>query len=57
VGVLIHDGIITDARHIKRVVNKMAESSVYVKCYYWLMDNYPQIHEEWEIACYKDESE
>ena len=34
---------------------KMYESSVYVKCYYWLMDNYPEIHEEWEIACYKDE--
>jgi hypothetical protein len=32
------------------VVNKMYESSVYVKCYYWLMYNYPEIHEEWEIA-------
>jgi hypothetical protein len=61
VGVLIHDGIITDALHIKRevstteyVVNKMYESSVYVKCYYWLMDNYPEIHEEWEIALWAD---
>lgn len=34
-------------------MNNMYESSVYVKCYYWLMDNYPEIHEEWEIALSK----